>query len=164
MLISDQLGPFSDFEFRISDSIFRNLDKRDAAGVYSIAISNFYEPLSKLGFEAEPGMPEVWTGEYFHAYVGETYSLKARLRDHLLGEAGEIGFRQSASLVLGLNGTKLNTFLIENSIVACRMVPFMGDVEAELIRTTACPLNLRGKGQSPFAKRLRALRKGQVHP
>lgn len=153
------LAQITEFDFCDAEAVFEELEKRDVGGVYSIAISNFHEHLLEFGYVPEPEIPEIWSGRHFHCYVGETYSLKVRLRDHLLGENGDIGFRQSASLVLGLSGSALTQFLIQNSIIAHRYFPFMGDVEERLIQATACPLNLRGKGKSPFARKMRSARR-----
>ena len=165
-MIDEQTLPVAypdSFKLEASSDIFEKLYQKDVGGVYSIAISGIYEKLIDLGYRPEPGMPEVWSGDYLHSYIGETYSLKTRLRDHLFGENGDVGFRRSIGIVLGLSGDQLSGFLFQNSAIAYRYVPLMGDVESHLIQTTACPLNLRGKGSSRFAKRLRQAKRVANH-
>ena len=73
------------------------------------------------------------------------------------GEASN--FRTTLAMVLGMDDAATKRFLFDNAVIGWRYVDYMGDVERDLIKRTACPLNLRGKGPSPFAKRLRILRR-----
>ena len=145
------------FEILNPTQLFGKLDRHDVGGLYSIGLANVHESLVRIGYLKET--PEVWTGSHFHVYVGETYSLKARMRQHFGLDDEKSNFRSTLALVLGMDDERTKRYLIENAIVGWCYVDYMGDVERDLIKKTACPLNVRGKGPSPFATRLRQLRR-----
>ncbi|MCR9266009.1 MAG: hypothetical protein NXI03_00395 [Alphaproteobacteria bacterium] len=145
------------FELFTPDELFKKLAQHDVGGIYSIGLTRIHEVLVRAGYIKEA--PEVWTGSHFHVYVGETYSLKVRMGQHF-GLDGEVSnFRTTLAMVLGMDDAATKRFLFEKAVIGWRYVDFMGDVERDLIKRTACPLNLRGKGPSPFAKRLRKLKR-----
>jgi len=154
-------SPISEFKILKPQATLELLERRDIGGIYSIALTNIYEKLLEAGYI--PDQPECWSGNHFHVYVGESYSLKLRLADHFLGDERSSNFRKTLAAVLGIGlrnrNFEITKFLKANAVVGIYNFNFEFDFEKRLIEQTACPLNIAGKGKSQFSKKLRALRK-----
>jgi hypothetical protein len=145
----------------------------DNIGVYVILLHGGLQVLRAAGYSPDVhGVP--WRiGEYDHMYTGETVGVRSRLLHHAVGTCRTSNFRHTLLAVNalettflgkevgdpGANELKLSKWLTRRALFGFKRCKFVADVEEDLIQRSGSPLNIRGRGDHPFAKSLSAMRK-----
>lgn len=143
-----------------------------APGVYALLVKDGHSILRKSGYDAAiEGAP--WRiAQYVHLYTGESFDLRWRVSEHLAGCPVASNFKLSLLALqygyraiwpeydprVGHMDTKLRRFLVDNLLIAFKRADFIGELEADLIRRSRSPLNLRCKPQGVFSRDLSRLR------
>ncbi|MFN4297878.1 MAG: IS1595 family transposase [Brevundimonas sp.] len=165
-----------DFSFVPADEFLRNPSAvPNGSGVYAL-FGTFGEVLlTNLGFKAEEH-PPLWRRDgATHFYTGESYTVRSRLLEHLVGTIRTSNLRHtlfSISHALGPVGglplvtrdaavdeAALSEWLRENVTVGFKTCGYVKDVENAVLRTAASPLNVMRPMPSEFASALRALKR-----
>lgn len=135
------------------------------AGVYVIGI----RAASPVITETDYPHPCIQIGrtEYAIAYVGETWAIKNRLLDHLVGDCRASNFRHSilalraaGSISIGpVSEAALSEHLLAEAIVGFCEPEFIGPAERSLIDKLQPAFNIRGCRDAGWKKVLQAARK-----
>lgn len=138
-----------------------------APGVYAILLRNGLTILRRCGYDVRH---QPWKiRDFDHLYTGETWNLRARLTEHLDGEAERSGLRYTllalqvytgAVLFDGVEASiedhdlRLRRLLRADALIAFKRSDLVGDVEENLIARSGSPLNIRGQKKTGDFKRL----------
>ncbi|MFN3574587.1 MAG: IS1595 family transposase [Phenylobacterium sp.] len=148
----------------------------ETSGVYALMFRDGEALLQNLGHCGEPDLPHWVEQGYLHLYTGETYALRSRLREHLQGDVRDSTLRETLmaaqwrSSALGAGGPDmsavseevertLSLWLSDQVLIGFKACGYVRDVEAEILRARASPLNIARRPPSAFANSLSELRR-----
>lgn len=131
-------------------------------GVYVIFLRKGRELIQGPG--AQAALDNLWSVEdYDHIYTGETYAVRSRLLEHLVGTGeGENlrttlrAVRQGLGLDPLLSEESLTEFLSQHGKVGFLACPYPGDVETAILEATASPLNIKRPAPGDYVRFLRS--------
>lgn len=163
-----ELGPYSFEHFSavcVSDG---DPAIPNRAAVYAIA--TILPPATRALLN--DGTPSVFTYEgqsFHHTYTGESYAARNRLAEHFFGTVEQSNFRHTL-LSLSASGygpldqqdcneAHLTSWLLDNSRVGILEVPYIGDVEREIIRATRATVNIVGTTKNARKTAIQTARK-----
>lgn len=146
----------------------------DGPGVYAIFLHRGRDLLGTSGYIEHRDLP-LWSHEgYDHAYTGETYGLRSRLRQHLAGDARASNLRETLlALQFASGGLEriedaeveqasaeqgLSEWLRANTVIGYKPCGYVRDVEQAILDASASPLNLVRRNPSGYTRLLHALR------
>ena len=144
-------------------------------GIYAFFFADGASILSSSGYVADKRLV-VWAhGARQHLYTGETYSLKARILQHLTGGIADSNLRETLFALQWAAGAipkdlldphsrlrsedALSAWLQENVTIGVKVCHYVGEAERALLARTASPLNIRDREPLPNARLLKAMRK-----
>lgn len=143
-------------------------------GVYTVLVKNGDQLLADSGFEEEAALP-IWRHEgCVQLYVGESYTLRGRLLDHIAGNADASPLRltlmalQHALRPLGeqvevssdreSSEASLSEWLQDAAIVGFKSCGYIYAEERNVLLKAASPMNLKRPNAGAFTKQLLDLR------
>ena len=167
----------------VTGSVFEEHRQRipNCPGVYVVFFRDYHPILFDSGYRvSDYGAP--WTiGPFAHHYTGETWGLRDRLNSHLFGtirdsnlrktilaiqaSCGALGGAPNLSEGLAASECWLSHSLVQHSLIGFKECDYVLDVEAELLRGTPSPLNVKGRSSHPYAQELKRMTAAlQAHP
>jgi hypothetical protein len=143
-------------------------------GVYALFFRRGTELLAQSELPPDQ-MERVWRRDgHDHLYTGESYGLRGRLQEHLTGDIRFSNLRETllalqwcgSALPSGPEVTNdgaateagLTGWLASEVMIGFKNCGYVRDVEAALLRQTASPLNIQGRGADTYAVGLKAMR------
>lgn len=147
----------------------------DGPGVYAVFLRGGREVLQASGYIEHRDQP-LWTHEGAdHAYTGETYGIRTRLREHLKGDVYTSSFRETlmalqieVSLSHPWEGVAeqqagmergLTDWLRNTAVIGWKSCGYVKDVEDAILDTSASPLNIVRHQPTGYTRLLQALRR-----
>ncbi|SJM45467.1 Possible transposase [Brevundimonas diminuta 3F5N] len=145
----------------------------DGPGVYALFVREGDDLLRASGFVEQDHKPLWRRGTAVHVYTGETYGLRTRLTQHLLGGIETSNLRATLAALqfnpelIGLasdNGRTaveagLSEWLKANTLIGFKSCGYVRDVETVMLNAVASPLNVQRSNGGEYARRLLELRK-----
>lgn len=147
----------------------------NGSGVYALFGPCGEELLPQLGFKAEEH-PPLWVRDgAVHFYTGESYTLRSRLLEHLVGTIrpsnlrhtlfsishalGPVGNLPNVTRDAAVDEAALSEWLRDNVTIGFRTCGYVKDVETAILGAAASPLNVMRPAPSEFASVLRTLKR-----
>ena len=164
------------FEFLKADSLSSDWQQvKDRPGVYIVCVPEDALSLPAWGYEPEPTRP-LWRKEGFaHVYTGETYGLRSRLREHLIGDVGRSTLRETLAALQwrdrrlvgkesdftdrGGAEAAVTDWLLANALIGFKASPHVRDYERDILHFAASPLNVRRDSPTSFSQWLKTVRR-----
>lgn len=143
----------------------------DGPGVYAVFLKNGRCLLQASGFIEHQSTPFWHHQGADHVYTGETYGLRTRLYDHLVGDIRASTLRESLlALQFNLDDSfreeagptiekNLSDWLRANAVIGFKSCGYVQDVERVILDATASPLNVSRANSTNYARLLLDLRR-----
>jgi len=145
---------------------------RDAPGVYIILLQGAADIFTLACFDAMEISATWRVRGHDHIYTGESVGVRSRLLHHLLGTIRLSNFRHSLLALefvykalwgsdeadLSKLEQRFSEWIIPRALLAYKICPLIGEVEANIIKRSSSPLNIKGRARSPATLRLKRAR------
>ena len=146
-------------------------------GVYVLLFSeaDASRILARSGYFPDPSLP-AWRYDGFqHLYTGEAYFLRQRLEEHLAKDSSRSPLRETLLALHwstdALHGgpvisddrhatdAALNAWMLDRVLIGFKVCGYGREVERNMLKRAASPLNIRDRQATPYSELLRSLRK-----
>jgi len=144
-------------------------------GVYALFFRDGDQLLASSGYVLEAGKSHWTHGDALHLYTGESYSLRKRLNEHLLGQGktqnlrdtlmalewstGGVLRRPEAEAHQSLSDDDLSTWMRDQIVIGYKVCGHVREVERWMLHHAPSPLNIRDREPTPYSALLESIRK-----